>query len=55
MMALYHYYKQEDDIQSSPTGHLLLFVSPAMINAANEAVRESTLTPISMGVVNSFH
>ena len=53
--ALYNYFKLAVDILSSPTGHLLFFVSPAMIKAANEAVRESTLTPISMGVVNSFH
>ena len=30
-----------------------IFVSPVMIKATNEAVSENTLTPTSMGVVNS--
>ena len=52
-MALYHYFKQVDDVLPSPIGHLSSFVSPAMTKAANEAVRESILTLTLMGMVNS--
>ena len=44
-MALYRYLKPADDNLPSPTGHLSSSMSPATIKAANEAVRESALTP----------
>ena len=43
-MALYRYLKPADYNLPSPTGHLSSSMSPATIKAANEAVRESTLT-----------
>ena len=44
-MALHRYFKPSDDLL--PSGHLSSSVSPATIKAANEAVRESALTPTS--------
>ena len=44
-MALYRYLKPADDNLPSPMGHLSFSMSPATIKAANEAVRESALTP----------
>ena len=46
-MALYRYFKPADDVLPSPAGHLARSVSPAAIKAANEAIRESALTPTS--------
>ena len=46
-MALYRYLKPADDNLPSPTGHLSSSVSLATIKAANEAARESALTPTS--------
>ena len=46
-MALYLYLKPADDNLPSPTGHLSSSVSPVTIKAANEAARESALTPTS--------
>jgi len=48
-------FQQADNVLYSPTGHLPTFVSPAMIKAANEAVREVALTQTLMGVANSSH
>ena len=46
-MALYRYLKPADNNLPSPTGHLSSSVSPVSIKAANEAARESALTPTS--------
>ena len=46
-MALYCYFKPEDNVLPSPTGHISSSVRLATTRAANEAVKESVLTPSS--------